>query len=103
MARNTITTSNTPGTVLTTSSGTVFSTTSTNTAYYPNVGNQFVYNGASIVPSPFNITFSWDDKTVNVSLKNGNDIFRLANAFMEWLDTNEIEYNVKTKSKRKKK
>ena len=111
MARNTIT-SNNSGTVfnttlgtatLTTSSGTVFSTTSTNTAYYPNVGNQFVYNGASIVPSPFNITFSWDDKTVNVSLKNGNDIFRLANAFMEWLDTNEIEYNVKTKGKRKKK
>ena len=95
------------GTVLTTTninvSQSIWAATSTNTAYYPNVGNQFVYNGASIVPSPFNITFSWDDKTVNVSLKNGNDIFRLANAFMEWLDTNEIEYNVKTKGKRKKK
>ena len=100
MARNTITTSNTPGTVLTTSGGNVFSTTSTNTAYYPNIGNNFVYN---TTPTPFHINFSWDGKTVDVCLKNGNDIFKLANAFMEWLDTNEIEYNVKTKGKRKKK
>ena len=99
MARN-ITTSNNPGTVLTTSSGTVFSATSTNTAYIPNIGNQFVYN---TTPTPFHINFSWDGKTVDVTLKDGNDIFRLANAFMEWLDTNEIEYNVKTKGKRKKK
>jgi hypothetical protein len=103
MAKKIITTSNNSGTVFTTSSGNVFSATSTNTAYYPNIGNQFVYDGASIVPSPFNITFSWDDKTVNVTLKNGNDIFKLANAFMEWLDTNEIEYNVKTKGRKKRK
>lgn len=91
MARNTITTSNTPGTVF---------TTSTNTAYYPNIGNNFVYD---TTPTPFHINFSWDGKTVDVCLKNGNDIFKLANMFMEWLDTNEIEYNVKTKGKRKKK
>ena len=100
MAKKTITTSNNPGTVLTTSSGTVFSATSTNTAYIPNIGNQFVYN---TTPTPFHINFSWDGKTVDVTLKDGNDIFRLANAFMEWLDTNKIEYNVKTKGKRKKK
>ena len=100
MARNTITTSNTPGTVPTTSSGTVFSTTSTNTAYYPNIGNQFVYD---TTPTPFHIGFNWEGKSVTVALKDGNDIFRLANAFMEWLDTNKIEYNVKTKGKRKKK
>ena len=98
----TITTSNNPGAVFTTSSGAaVFSTTSTNTAYYPNIGNQFVYQGSD--PTPFHINFSWDGKTVDVTLKNGNDIFKLANAFMEWLDTNKIEYNVKTKGKRKKK
>ena len=100
MARNTITTNNNPGTVLTTSSGTVFSATSTNTTYYPNIGNQFVYD---TTPTPFHINFSWDGKIVDVTLKDGNDIFKLANAFMEWLDTNEIEYNVKTKGKRKKK
>ena len=100
MARNIITTSNNPGTVLTTSNGTVFSTTSTNTAYYPNIGNKFVYD---TTPTPFHINFSWDGKIVDVTLKDGNDIFKLANAFMEWLDTNKIEYNVKTKGKRKKK
>ena len=103
MARNTITTNNNPGTVLTTSSGTVFSATSTNTAYIPNIGNQFVYSGPTIDPTPFHINFSWDGKIVDVTLKDGNDIFKLANAFMEWLDTNKIEYNVKTKGKRKKK
>jgi hypothetical protein len=100
MAKKTIITSNNSGTVFTTSSGNVFSATSTNTAYYPNIGNQFVYN---TTPTPFHINFSWDGKTVDVTLKNGNDIFKLANAFMEWLDTNEIEYNVKTKGRKKRK
>jgi len=63
------------------------------------VGNQFVYQG--VKPTPFNINFSWDGKEVDVSLKNGNDIFKLANAFMKWLDANEIEYNVKTKKQKK--
>ena len=98
MARNTITTSNNSGTVLTTSTN--WAATSTNTAYIPNIGNQFVYD---TTPTPFHINFSWDGKIVDVTLKDGNDIFKLANAFMEWLDTNEIEYNVKTKGKRKKK
>jgi len=100
MAKKTIITSNNSGTVFTTSSGNVFSATSTNTAYYPNIGNQFVYD---TTPTPFHINFSWDGKTVDVTLKNGNDIFKLANAFMEWLDTNEIEYNVKTKGRKKRK
>lgn len=93
------------GTVLTTTntniSQSIWSTTSTNTAYYPNIGNQFVYQGSG--PTPFHINFSWDGKTVDVCLKNGNDIFKLANAFMKWLDTNKIEYNIKTTGKRKKK
>jgi len=79
--------------------------TSTNisTTYHNSniVGNQFVYQGAK--PTPFNIKFAWDNKEVDVSLKNGNDIFKLANTFMEWLDANEIEYDVKTKRQRKKK
>ena len=96
----TIATSNNPGAVFTTSSGAaVFSTTSTNTAYYPNIGNQFVYQGSD--PTPFHINFSWDGKTVDVTLKNGNDIFKLANAFTKWIDKNKIEHSIKT-SKRKK-
>lgn len=102
-----ITTSNISGSALTTSgilantaNNNFLWTTSTSTHYNPNIGNQFVYNGASIVPSPFNVTFSWDDKSVTVTLKDGNDIFKLANAFMEWLDANEIEYDVKTRKKK---
>lgn len=82
---------------------TATTTTNTNTAFYPNINNQYVYNTIGVEPIPFHINFSWDGKSVDVSLKNGNDIFKLANAFMEWLDKNEIEYNVKTKGKRKKK
>ena len=106
-----ITTSNNSGTILTTSNTNIshsistLSTTSTNTTYFnPNIGNQFIYNSPHVSPTPpFNINFSWGGKSVDVSLKNGNDIFKLANAFMEWLDKNEIEYNVKTKGRKKKK
>jgi hypothetical protein len=69
--------------------------------YTPNIGNQFVYYGSTIDPTPFHIKFSWDEKTVDVTLKDGNDIFKLANALTKWLDKNKIEYNIKT-SKRKK-
>ena len=103
-------TSSTSGTILTTSntnisnSGTLWTTTtgttSTHTYYNPNIGNQFVYQ--STPPTPFHINFSWDGKIVDVTLKNGNDIFKLANAFMKWLETNEIEYSVKTKGRKKK-
>jgi len=93
------------GTVLTTSntniSQSIWTATSTNTAYTPNIGNTFIYNGPSIEQQPFNIRFNWNNKEVVVSLKDGNDVFKLANKFMKWLDMNEIEYNVKT-SKRKK-
>ena len=92
-----VTTSSSSGTI-TNSSG--WAATSTNTAYNPNIGNTFIYQ---TTPTPFNIRFSWDDKEVDISLKDGNDIFKLANKFMKWLDMNKIEYNVKTKNKRKKK
>jgi hypothetical protein len=110
-----IKTNNNSGTILTTSntnissssSGSLWTTTAGTTTSYtyynPNIGNQFVYSGPSMNPTPFHINFSWDGKTVDVTLKNGNDIFKLANAFMEWLDKNEIDYSVKTKGKRKKK
>lgn len=97
------TTNNLSDTVLTTTNTNISHsmwTTSTNTAYTPNIGNHFVYD---TTPTPFHINFSWDNKTVDVALKNGNDIFKLANAFMDWLDKNEIDYSVKTKGKRKKK
>jgi len=54
-------------------------------------------------PLPFSIMFSYDSKEVSVSLKNGEDIFRLAKVFMKILEDNNIEYNIKTKGKKSKK
>ena len=79
----------------------IWTATSTNTAYTPNISNQFVYKGPSIEQQPFNIRFNWDNKEVVISLKDGNDVFKLANALTNWLDKNKIEHNVKT-IKRKK-
>jgi hypothetical protein len=102
-----ITTSNNSGIVSTTSSNTTLTTSSGTTSYTqynPNIGNTFIYQGVVLrTPTPFNIRFSWDNKEVDISLKNGNDVFKLANAFMEWLDKNGIEYNISTSSKKKKK
>jgi len=111
MAKKTITqtikniissTSNPDGTITTktTPSNVSYNWTKSNTAYMPNIGNVGI---GLAKPTPFHINFSWDDKTVDIALKNGNDIFKLANAFMEWLDANEIEYDIKTKRQKKKK
>jgi hypothetical protein len=109
MAKKTITNS-TSGIIFTTSNTnisqsihTAMGTTSTTWHHNSNPGNQVVYSKPSIDPTPFCINFKWDDKEVDVTLKNGNDIFKLANAFMEWLDKNEIEYSIKTNSRKKKK
>jgi TATA-box binding protein (TBP) (component of TFIID and TFIIIB) len=101
--KGTRTIKNITGTTTTNSNSTLttINGTSTSTYYNPNIGNTYIYQGNT--PTPFSINFSWDGKSVNISLKNGNDIFKLANAFMEWLDKNEIEYEVKTSGKKKKK
>ena len=79
--------------------------TSTSTVYtsnkITNINTNYIYTPPQ--PSPFSLEFNWNDKAVNISLKNGNDVFKLANGFMEWLDKNEIEYNVKTSGKKKNK
>ena len=92
------------GTITTaSSSNTVLTTTSTGTTTYTNLAPN--YNNLTISPSfqpsAFSLSFSWDNRTVNISLKKGNDIFKLANAFMKMLDNEGIEYDVKTNKKRK--
>jgi hypothetical protein len=90
---NTVITTSSSNTLLTTSG----TTTTTNYTYNP---SQFSI-APTFQPSAFSLSFSWDDKTVNISLKNGNDIFKLANAFMKLLDNEGIEYDIKTnKNKR---
>jgi hypothetical protein len=70
------------------------------------IANPYLYSSPTIEPTPieptpFMISFSWDGKDVTVSLKNGKDIFKLARIFTEILDTNNVEYNIKTNKKRK--
>jgi hypothetical protein len=82
-------------TTITTTGNPNWNTTSNTTV------NSYLYTGPIIEPTPFIISFSWDGKDVTVSLKNGNDIFKLARIFTEILDANNVEYNIKTNKKRK--
>ena len=79
--------------------------TSTSTVYTSSnvttINTNYVYS--PVQPTPFSLAFSWNDKKVNIELKNGNDVFKLAQGFMRFLDENEIEYEVKTTGKNKKK
>ena len=45
---------------------------------------------------PFMIKFSNGDKSVSISLINGNDVFKLAEVFKNMLIENEIEYDIQT-------
>lgn len=43
-------------------------------------------------PKPFNINFYWKEKTVQITLQNGEDIFKIAEAFKILLDEIEVPY-----------
>lgn len=77
--------------------------TSSGTTTHTTISNPYTYNpGYTINPTPFNIAFEWQGKQVDVSLKNGNDIFKLVKVFINMLEENNIEYNIKTKNRKKK-
>jgi hypothetical protein len=63
--------------------------------------NNYTFKGTKVQPSTFNIIFSWENRDVTISLKEGNDVFKLADAFTKWLDDNDIKYDIKTKGGRK--
>jgi len=77
------------GYTTTTTGGYTTTTSSTNTT------KPYIYH-----KEPFNIIFEWNGKQVGVSLKNGNDLFKLAKVFINTLEINNIEYNIKTNKKR---
>ena len=79
-----------PNTITSTTTGTTI-----NTTISPN------YSNLTFQPTPFNIKFNWGGKEVNISLKSGNDIFKLANMFMKMLDSEDIDYNIETNKKRR--
>jgi hypothetical protein len=74
--------------------------TNINTTISPNYSN-LTFQLIRMSSTPFNIKLSWGGKEVNISLKNGNDIFKLANVFMKMLDSEGIEYNIETNKKRR--
>lgn len=45
-------------------------------------------------PTPFSITFYYNDKKVTVKLKNGEDIIRIASLIQIWLITHGIETEI---------
>ncbi len=45
-----------------------------------------------IIQQPFYITFNWNEESITIQLKNGEDIFKIAHLFTEFLTKNEIEY-----------
>lgn len=81
--------------------GSTTTTLSTNIVPSNSIFNNYVFNGTKIIPNTFSVTFSWKNKSVDISLKEGNDVFKLATAFMNWLDSNDIEYDIKTTGRKK--
>jgi hypothetical protein len=51
--------------------------------------------GITIPEIPFGITFSYGNKSINISIVKGNDIFKIAELFKNMLGKHEIEYNIK--------
>jgi hypothetical protein len=45
-------------------------------------------------PQPFGITFYWQDKSIKITLKNGEDTLKLGREFANFLDNVKIEYTI---------
>ena len=52
------------------------------------------YTKLAIQPTPFSMTFSWQDDQVTVKLVNGEDVFKLADIFSKMLTENNIEHKI---------
>jgi hypothetical protein len=55
--------------------------------------------GINIPPNPFSISFAWQNASVTVELKNGEDILKLAHILSLMLTENGIEHKVKQQDK----
>jgi hypothetical protein len=49
----------------------------------------------NLTPQPFGISFHWQDKYVKITLKDGEDILKIAREFANFLDNSKIEYEIK--------
>lgn len=57
-----------------------------------------VIDTTRIAPTPFCISFYWNGESKTITLKNGEDVFKLADVFENLLDQNGIEYTVENKN-----
>jgi hypothetical protein len=48
----------------------------------------------NLEPIPFGITFTWKNKDVKITLKNGEDVIKLGREFANFLDKIHIEHTV---------
>ena len=55
-----------------------------------------IQTSGTLIENPFSVTFSWQYNSITVRLKNGEDIFKLANIFSNMLTENGIENTVET-------
>ena len=43
-----------------------------------------------LTPTPFSVTFSWQEQRITVQLENGEDVLKLAQIFSDFLTRNGI-------------
>ena len=44
----------------------------------------------NLTPTPFSVTFSWQEQCITVQLENGEDVLKLAQIFSDFLTRNGI-------------
>lgn len=48
-------------------------------------------------PTPFSVTFSWQEQRITVQLEKGEDVLKLSQIFSDFLTNNGIPNTIKTK------
>ena len=56
--------------------------------------NPYLFSSSSFQPSPFSVGFSWQGKTKTITLENGEDILKLADAVAVLMKINNIPFKI---------
>ena len=57
-----------------------------------NLGTTVIKQTDQLIEQPFNITFTWNKQSIKIQLTNGEDLFKIAYLFSEFLTKNEIDH-----------
>lgn len=61
--------------------------------------NEEIKEGTNTIePKPFGVTFTWKDKSISVTLKNGEDLLRVAQMLSSLLTAYGIQNELEEKS-----